>query len=213
MGGPVSARPSLVRAAGPYEFSNPAGGTVSDTQVPYANPAPTLTVSNTSGGRIKITSNGNASETGTCAVNAELAPGASCTTQAYACTPPDPVVQPIAVLAPPDVGCNYDTKIGTYPRISTSPELGSWHAYPPVLSTPPSFDIAGATITSSYARNATQAIYDQNGSITNVTELTTGIFTVEATAPAGYGFGANLSPSMTWDLPYDCATQDPIVLP
>ena len=113
-----------VRAAGPYEFSNAAGGTVADSGVAYADPAPVLTVTNTSGVRIRITANGNATETGTCALNQELAPGASCTTQAYACTPP---AQPLLVInstAAPAIGCTFSPALNTYAYNSTNPGAG-----------------------------------------------------------------------------------------
>ncbi|MBB6577728.1 hypothetical protein HNP33_001785 [Comamonas odontotermitis] len=199
---------NVVRAAGPYEFSSATGGTVADTQVAYADPAPMLTVTNTSGGRIKITSNGNASETGTCTVNAELAPGASCTTQAFACTPPPPVVQEIMILAAPTFTCDYSTILTTYPQSNTSASGGTLTVNPPVLDAAPSFDINGVTTASTFTRNATQAAYASNGMISNTNDLISGIFTVIATAPAGYGFGASLSSTTTWDLPFSCGVPE-----
>lgn len=71
-----------VRAAGPYEFSSPTGGTVEDLNMAYEEPSPVITITNSSGKRIRISSNANPDETGTCVVGAEIAPGASCTTQA-----------------------------------------------------------------------------------------------------------------------------------
>lgn len=195
---------NVVRAAGPYEFSSPTGGTVADTQVAYADPAPVLTVTNTSGGRIKITSNGNASETGTCTVNSELAPGASCTTQAFACTPPPPVVQQIEILSPPTPDCDYNTVIETYEASATG--INTVVASPPRIGTPPTFDTTGVAVTSTYTRNATQAIFGPNGLIPNANDLITGTLSVTATAPAGFGFGPGLLNTFSWDLPYVCGT-------
>ncbi|MBB6579200.1 hypothetical protein HNP33_003310 [Comamonas odontotermitis] len=193
---------NVVRAAGPYEFTSSTGGSISDAQVPYADPAPVLTVTNTSGGRIKITSNGNASETGTCTVNAELAPGASCTTQAFACTPPPPVIQQIEVQSLPAQDCDYGTVIGSYDMGG----INSVTAYLPLLVTPPTFDVSSVTVTSAYTRNATQAIFGPGGSIPNANDLITGTLSVTATAPTGYGFGVSLADSFTWGLPYTCGT-------
>ncbi|WP_423456562.1 midcut-by-XrtH protein [Ottowia sp. VDI28] len=71
-----------VRAAGPYEFSSATGGTVEDLNMAYEEPSPFITITNSSGKRIRISSNANPDETGTCVVGAEIAPGSSCTTQA-----------------------------------------------------------------------------------------------------------------------------------
>ena len=73
---------TAVKAAGPYEFDNAAGGSVIDTNIIFSSPSPLITVTNTSGSPIKITTNGNTTESGTCTVGAELAAGGSCTTQA-----------------------------------------------------------------------------------------------------------------------------------
>lgn len=195
---------NVVRAAGPYEFSGSTGGTVADAQVTYADPAPILTVTNTSGGRIKITSNGNASETGTCMVNAELAPGASCTTQAFACTPPPTVVQQIEVLSPPAPDCDSNTVIGTYEASASG--INNVVASSPIIGSQPTFDTNGVAVTSTYTRNATQAIFGPNGSIPNAGDLISGTLSVTATAPAGFGFGPGLSNTFSWELPYTCGT-------
>lgn len=192
---------NVVRAAGPYEFTSTTGGTVADTQIAYADPAPILTVANTSGGRIKIISNGNASETGTCTVNAELAPGASCTTQAFSCTPPNPVVQQIEILSLPTQSCDYSVTLDTY--LAGPDEL---IVSPPILATPPVFDISNIAIASTFTRNATTPAYNPDGSFSNASELASGNFSVTATAPTGYGFGASLANTFTWDLPYSCGT-------
>lgn len=75
-----------VRAAGPYEFTSTTGGTLADASMPYADPSPLVTVTNTSGVRVKITGNTNTAEAGSCTVGAEIAPGGSCTTQSI-CDP------------------------------------------------------------------------------------------------------------------------------
>ena len=74
-----------VRAAGPYEFNNPVGGTVSDNAMPDGTTS--VTVSNTSGVPVRIVSNSNANAPGSCQPGSVVAPGGSCTTNAV-CTPP-----------------------------------------------------------------------------------------------------------------------------
>lgn len=68
-----------VRAASPYYFSATSGGTVSDTFQSPIYEAPAVTVTNTSGVRIKITGNTNKDESGSCTVGTEIAPNGSCT--------------------------------------------------------------------------------------------------------------------------------------
>lgn len=195
-----------VRAAGPYEFSNAAGGTVADSGVAYADPAPVLTVTNTSGVRIRITANGNATETGSCALNQELAPGASCTTQAYACTPP---AQPLLVInstAAPAIGCTFIPALNTYAYNSTNPGAGVFYAHAPLMAAEPTFDVPGVTTSFSYTRNATDAIYGAGNSLSNETDLKTGVGTFTSTAPAGYVFAPGNTSTMSWTLPYNCWT-------
>lgn len=193
-----------VRAAGPYEFSNAAGGTVADSGVVYADPAPLLTVTNTSGVRIRITANGNTAETGSCALNQELAPGASCTTQAYACTPP---VQPLLVIsstAAPAIGCTSAPLLGNYANNQTNPFQGSFNAFAPLVEAEPTFDVAGVTTIFSYVRDASTAVYDGSGVLSNGEALKTGTASFTSTAPAGYVFGPGNTSTLTWDLPYSC---------
>lgn len=195
-----------VRAAGPYEFVAAAGGTVADNSVAYSDPAPLLTVTNTSGVRMRITANGNAAETGTCAVNQELAPGASCTTQAYSCTPP---TQPLAVISStsaPEIGCTFSPVLGTYANHLTNPGAGQFMAYAPLLATEPTFNEPGVTTSISYIRNATDPVYDGSNVLNNGDALKSGIATVTSTAPDGYVFSPGNSGTMTWNLPYSCWT-------
>lgn len=85
-----------VRAAGPYELSNPMGGTLAFNDIPASTPAPTITVTNTSGVALRITQNANGNETGTCIPGMALAPNGSCTTQAVCPMPPPPSPGPPA---------------------------------------------------------------------------------------------------------------------
>lgn len=194
-----------VRAAGPYEFVNPAGGMVADSGVAYSDPAPLLTVTNTSGKRMRITANGNPAETGTCIVNQELASGASCTTQAYSCTPP---VQPVAIsnTSAPAIGCTADPVLATYTNYLNNPSFGEFYVYAPLLATEPAFDEPGVTTSISYTRNATDATYDGSNFLTNGEALRSGVATVTSTAPEGYVFAPGNTSTMTWTFPYSCST-------
>ncbi|TDS73887.1 midcut-by-XrtH protein [Comamonas sp. JUb58] len=200
---------NAVRAAGPYEFSNAAGGTVADNTIVYADPAPVQTVTNTSGTRIRITANGNAADTGSCAVNSEVEPGASCTTQAFACTPP---VEPLVITstAAPSFGCTNDTEppIGVYGMNSDNPFLNQMLVYAPLVATEPSFDVAGVSTAFSYTREATDAEYDGSNNLTNAEALRTSNASVVATAPAGYVFAPDNTPTLTWNEPIATCWQE-----
>lgn len=198
-----------VRAAGPYEFSNVAGGTVADSGVVYADPAPLLSVTNTSGVRMRITANGNTAETGTCAVNQELAMGASCTTQAYACTPPVQLLLVINNTSAPELGCTSSPVLGTYSNNLTNPLAGQFFAYAPLIATAPVFDEPSVTTSFSYTRNAADAVYDGINNLTNDVALKSGMVSVTSTAPEGYVFAPNNASTMTWNLPYSCWTAPP----
>lgn len=76
-----------VNAAPPYAFSNPAGGTVADSNLPSGTTS--VSVSNTSGVPVRIVSNSNANAQGSCQPGAVVAPGGSCTTNTV-CTPANP---------------------------------------------------------------------------------------------------------------------------
>lgn len=69
-----------VNAAPPYAFSNPAGGTVADSNLPDSTTS--VSVSNTSGVPVRIVSNSNANAPGSCQPGAVIAPNGSCTTNA-----------------------------------------------------------------------------------------------------------------------------------
>ena len=194
-----------VRAAGPYEFSNPSGGIVSDSEIPYSNPAPLVSITNTSGATIRVTSNGNSSETGSCSVNTSLADGASCTTQAFSCSPP----LPITVISVPTSSCDNGTVLNSYPYVLNNPNAGALNAHEPILGAAPVFDILGVFTNVAYTRNATVGAYNASNALLNGDDLISGIFTVTATAPVGYGFGVDRSNTMTWDVPYICWTATP----
>lgn len=206
---------NAVRAAGPYEFSSASGGTVADNTVAYADPAPVLTVTNTSGARIRITANGNEAETGTCTVNGEVEPGASCTTQAFACTPPaaEPLV--ITSTAAPTYGCTSDesseepvNQIGIYGLNEDNPFLNQLVVYAPRMVTAPTFDVPGVTSSFTYAQEATVPDYDEvTNNLRNVDDLQTINMTVTATAPEGYVFAPDNTPTLTWNESIDsCST-------
>jgi len=192
-----------VRAAGPYELVNPAGGTLADNGVAYSDPAPLLTVTNTSGVRMRITANGNPAESGTCVVNKEVAPGASCTTQAYSCTPP---VQPLPIsnTSAPAIGCTNTPVLASYNDHLNDPLYGQWYVYAPLIATEPAFNVPGVTSSIVYTRNATDAVYDGSNILTNSEALTSGMATVTSIAPEGYVFSPGNTSTMTWTLPYTC---------
>lgn len=197
---------NAVRAAPPLAFSSATGGIVSATAA-YSNPAPVETVFNTSGARIRITANGNAAETGTCAVNSIVEPGASCTTQASACTPP--IV--IEVESEPIFGCTQAPEpfIGLYNNNEAGPFQGTLTAYAPRVSVEPSFSVAGVATEFDYLRDETAARYEA-GNLANVEALKSGGMSLTATAPAGYVFGPENTSTKIWSQRYICGTQSAI---
>lgn len=193
---------AAVRAAVLYELGDANGGTMADSQISFASPSPLVTLSNTSGKRMRITSNGNTSETGTCIVGSELAPGASCTTQAVC-----PVVIPIEVASEPTSGCDTNAQIDSFSWAATDgTSSGSVTDFAPLLATPPATNpaVSGMVTDFTYTRSATQPEYDANSVLTNALALGSGVVTITATAPQGYGFGSTLSPTQTWTIPYFC---------
>ena len=194
-----------VRAAAPYEFSNAAGGTVSDAEIAFATPSPFISVTNTSGVSITLTGSANPAEAGTCVVGADLAPGASCTTQAVC-----PVVTPIEVLAAPTFACD-TTALDNY---SVQPALTIYsptvYNYAPVVGVLPVYApaLGDITTTLTYVRTSSVAEY-AGGLLVNGADLGTGVITFTATAPSGYGFGADLAPTMTWTPDYTCQNTVP----
>lgn len=195
---------TAVRAAGPYEFSNAIGGSVTDSTITFASPSPLITVTNTSGSRIKITSNGNTSESGTCAVGAELPAGGSCTTQAVC-----PVITPVQIATEPTFTCDSTTPLDAYSWVSVGTATNvAIINYAPVIDVAPVFDpaLSGITTEFSYLRAATQPIYNVDNEVSNAAELGAGVITLTATAPPGYGFGSDLASTKTWTSPYSCQT-------
>ncbi len=213
-----------VRAAGVYAFSNAQGGVVADAEIAYADPAPVFTISNTTGVKLKIVSNANVQEAGTCVADAELAPGASCTATAVCPTPPvvtPPVVTPpvtpplieLTVEAEPTIQC--DTKTERIPQRykmgDASTDNASYFAwaYTPLLNSPPVFDPAVTVDVSdlTLTPNAQDWVPGSPDLFKNLNydQVTSGVGVMTATAPAGYGFGPTLAPTITWLLPYtDC---------
>lgn len=197
---------NAVRAAAPLEFSSAAGGSVATT-LTYADPAPVETVVNTSGARIRITANGNAAEAGTCAVNSIVEPGASCTTQAFACTPP--IV--IEVQSDPIFGCTAepDPFIGMYNNNEAGSFLGTLIVYAPKVLVEPSFSVAGVATEFEYLRNAIDPVY-VGGNLDNSEALRTGVASVTATAPSGYVFGPSNTRTITLSEDYICGTSSAV---
>lgn len=195
---------TAVRAAGAYVFDNSAGGAVTDANILFANPSPLITVTNTSGSPIKITSNGNTSESGTCTVGAEIPAGGACTTQAVC-----PVVTPIQIAVEPTFACDTTTPLDIFTWLSAaSADTVTVFDYAPIVDTAPTFNPAMGSITTafSYLRTATQPVLDVNGEVSNGADLGAGVITLTATAPQGYGFGTELAPTKTWSSPYSCQT-------
>ena len=195
---------SLVRAAGPYEFINPSGGIVADAAVPYASPASMISISNTSGQRIRITSNGNSSDPGTCLAGSQLAAGDSCTTQAFACK-----LQKIEVVSEPAVSCDINTQIAAYQTNDDDISQGFLRIYAPVISTQPTFSIPSVPTEITYSVVHTTPIYSASHFLMNNNQLTMVNYTITATAPVGYGFDDALTPTKTWVNTTSCWTQDP----
>lgn len=193
-----------VRAAAPYNMDTAAGGSVADNAIAYASPAPTITVTNTTGVRLKIVSNGNAAESGTCAVGAEVAPGASCTATPV-CTPP---AQPLAQMTPstPVLGCSSTDVAFSFDRYNngTAGTLSVMKPAPTVTFTP---DPPATTWTMAYTNPTTTPTYDASGTVNNLADLGVTNVTVTATAPQGYGFGPNLEPTWTWSGSTYCGPQ------
>ena len=205
-----------VRAAGVYAFSNAQGGVLADAEIAYADPAPVFTISNTTGVKLKIVSNANAQEAGTCVADAELAPGASCTATAVCPTPPvvtPPVTPPVVTPAlveltaqqDPTVGC--DTTTTRIPSIDFRAMPGgafyTAHAYTPVPGDPPLLapDVSLGSPIFSYTPNAENWGTD-SANYFDTANVTSGVATVTYAAPQGYGFGPTLEPSQTWTIPY-----------
>jgi len=196
-----------VRAAGPYEFSNPAGGTVADAAIPYASPAPLLTVTNTSGVSIRIASNANAAETGSCAVGTTLAPGSSCTTAAVCTAPPPEPPAPVllTVLTDPTAGCDF-----TQPPLYTKSWSGAagasvtYSLFPAVLASGPTFAPSSANVTTTFTfTQGPELLLDPaTGQPTNLDQAA-GVLNFTSQAPSGYAFDTNNPPGTvkTWSVP------------
>lgn len=190
---------SAVKAAAPYEFSNPSGGSVIDTSIPFASPPPVINITNTSGRRIKITSNGNLADTGTCTAGSELAVGASCTTQA---------VCPITMIAqaPPTLTCDMDNRIGYYAKDNSMPVSSdnNWSVFAPKIDTPPAFNPAAPGISTAITFvQATNVPIYVGGYLSNAPELTSVGATITSTSPPGYIFGDTQTNTMSWEIPID----------
>lgn len=204
-----------VRAAAPYTFSNVAGGTVADADVAFAQPATLLTVTNSTSVPITITSNANGSETGSCTVGTQVAPGGSCTTQAVC-----PVLKLITITQPPAAMCgSADEDI-----LATQPPGqfgGGYTVFRPV------FDSASLVIdpvtpapTIDFSYVAKFVIPPgQESTVTDQqkNDAGSGTTSITLTPPTGYGFDDNgvASPTpkvFTGDYGI-CASFPPIVIP
>lgn len=177
-----------VRAAGPYALSNVLGGSISDSMAYSASPGLQV-VTNTTSVPLRITSNGNTAETGTCAVNSVLQPGDSCTTMPV-CTAP--TVLPIGGLVAPNWACSTTQVFNTY--------VGgrALSVYRPNIQPPSYTEPAGGAPNWSFSPNPlTPDSTDTSGGITNPA-LRTFNATVTLTAPSGYGFAPDLAPTRSW---------------
>ena len=203
-----------VRAANPFNMDIPSGGTVARTVNGADIPTPQTIVNNTDV-RMKIISNANNRETaaGTCAVDAEIAPGESCTTQAV-CT----AVQVLSVQQEPTAGCDTSTTTQRLaPYVSTTdPTQASYvtySAYEPVLLGTAEFDpltspeptvelVSFIPEVENWAPNAARTDLETG----NWEAVGRGTATITATAPAGYVFAPSLAPTYTWQSTYqDCS--------
>ena len=198
-----------VRAADPYAMDSSTGGTVATTMNLAAVPG-TQTVVNNTAVRMKIVTNANSSETaaGSCAVNAEIAPGTSCTTQAV-CTP----LQVLRVASEPAVGC--DLSGPPLDKFEVSFDGGGagndhfyFYSFMPTITSAPVFDPITTqeptVVFSAYAPNATwkknaTGTYLEDG---NLEAVGSGTATITATAPAGYVFTPSLSSTYTFSTAY-----------
>ncbi|GAB2476296.1 hypothetical protein GCM10027082_29420 [Comamonas humi] len=205
---------SLAQAARAYELSDPKGGTLAYNDIPAADPAPLITVTNTSGVRLRITSNDNAAETGSCTVDAELAPNGTCTTQAVCppppVAPPPPAAEPppppppppqsITVTSDPEVACDTSQALYTVEWQSSDGLSGSsYSVYGPVISKQPVFDPDSPPpdVGIAYPERLRLTL-DANGRAQNLAEATAYTATVTATAPEGRGFGDPPQPTTDW---------------
>lgn len=176
-----------VRAAAPYELNNASGGTLTDTDVAFAQPSPVLTVTNTTSARLKITSNANANDTGTCAPGTEIAPGATCTTQA-AC----PVVKTLTMATPPTIVCLKRPEDLTWSLLLNDV---LYEIYTPVLENAPTFTPAGVPVAVAMTLVPDSPIPTPNADgyilYPDLVAASTGTATFTLTAPQGYGFEEN----------------------
>ncbi len=193
-----------VNAAGGYTFSNAQGGVVADPAIAYASPAPVLTINNTTGVTVKIVSNVNSAETGTCVVGAEIAAGASCTAAAVCVAPP---LVMLTEETAPTVGCDMTTeRIPLFDYTYPNSLRFTGYAYTPVIGDPPVFqpNVPISSVIFSYKPTAATWAHQipNDFNTLNWLDVMAGEATVTANAPAGYGFGPELAPSKTWSIPY-----------
>ena len=201
-----------VRAANPYSMEEAAGGTVATSMNLAAIPAPQAIVNNTAV-RMRITMNGNRSETaaGSCAVNAEIAPGDSCTTQAVC-----EALQVFSVTQDPQVGCDKDgTPLDTY---SMNAGVTTFFSFTPAITSTPVFDpVATPEPTVAWSGYVPDSpIWIENAAhddleAGNLEAVGSGTATIIATAPAGAVFSPSLSSTYTWSTRYTgCSTGESV---
>ncbi|MGF6212859.1 midcut-by-XrtH protein [Comamonas sp. 4034] len=197
------------RAAVAYVFDSPTGGTVADAALPYADPAALQTLTNTSGVAVRIVSNANSADTGTCQVGSTIPAGGSCTTLPACTPPPTPVLLQMDVVTPPSVVCDGNQVILAAwgpppPKRGTNSELageGMLMAQPPTFSPAAPSPVVTFTPPPPYL----SLLFDGAGQPTNLAEARAPrTATVTAVAPSGYGFGPNLESTLTWQTALDC---------
>ena len=205
-----------VRAANPYSMEEAAGGTVATSMNLAAIPAPQAIVNNTAV-RMRITTNANPSETaaGSCAVNAEIAPGDSCTTQAVC-----EALQVFSVTQDPQVGCDKDgTPLDIHSLTLNGGQVNlAFLSFTPAITSAPVFDPvatpAPTVAWSGYVPDAANWIDNDAGDGLvpgNLEAVGSGTATIVATAPTGAVFSPSLASTYTWSTRYTgCSTAESV---
>lgn len=201
-----------VRAANPYTMEDAAGGTVATSMNLAAIPTPQAIVNNTAV-RMRITTNANSSETaaGSCAVNAEIAPGDSCTTQAVC-----EALQVFTVTQDPQVSCDqtgtpldihnltFNGGQGNVTYFSFTPTITSDPVFDPVATPEPTVAWSGYV---PYAPNWIDNAAGDDLVPGNLEAVGSGIAIIVATAPTGAVFSPSLASTYTWLTSYTgCST-------
>ena len=172
-----------------YVFNLATGGVFSDSTIPYTATPALQAVTNTSGVPQRIVSNANAADSGTCLVGAVIAPGASCTTMPT-CTAP--ALLQMDVVSAPVISCDDSgAPVATYLFPG-----GNAAAWPLHMESAPTFSPAAPAPNVSFSSTSYPATLQ--GPPTPLDDELRMTGTVTAVAPAGYGFGPLLNPTVSW---------------